>query len=371
MTLQARILDYNYAQLDSVDVSASSSDSEFPVSNIQSPIRSKVWRSSGNFEIAAGYKIDFSKGGGQLTATVSAGTYTPTTLAAHIKSILEAADGVNTYTVTFSTSTGLWTIATSGGTLSLLWLTGTNTANTFAPVIGFTVADNTGATTYTGSTIAIHTNEWVLIDTLTAQNIDSFMMFFDAMRGYQFSTNAVLKIQANATNSWSSPAVNVTLTPNSTYEVAANFWTSAQSYRYWRLSIVDPANANLYVEVSKLVLAYATQLSMVPDNGMVMDFQDQSEIERSPYGHEYADVYPIQKKLSINHRALSYSDVQLLHEIYLRLGRSSPLAVAIDPTETLFTKEDFVIYGKITSGHTPTQFTRSIFQQPLEITEVF
>jgi len=53
-------------------------------------------------------------------------------------------------TVTYSDTTGKFTIASDGVTLSLLWNTGTNTATTIGSDLGFTVsADDTGATSYT------------------------------------------------------------------------------------------------------------------------------------------------------------------------------------------------------------------------------
>lgn len=374
MSLQFRILDYNYAWLSNTALTYSSQDPEFPASNLQTYIRSKVWRSSGNFEIASGLKIDFQKVslGSQLTATIVAGTYTPTTLAAQIASVMGTADGVNTYTVSFSTLTGLWTIATSGAYLKILWNTGTNTAVSFGPTIGFsTVADNSGALTYTGSSIAIHTDEWVVFDTKTAQSIDSFCMFSDAMRGYQFSSNAVITIQASATNVWTSPALSQVLTPNMTYNVASYFWAAAQTYRYWRLLIVDPANTNLYVEVGKCVLSLGTQFSRVPDNGLIFNISDQSVITRNAYGHEYSDNYPVCHTCTITFAAIQYADVEALHALYLRVGRKTPVVFAVDPLAQLFVKDEFLIFGKFMSDLPPTTLTRDIFQENLDLQETF
>ena len=57
-------------------------------------------------------------------------------------------------TVTYSDSTGKFTIALAGGTgtFEILWNTGANTANSAAAKLGFsTAADSTGALTYTGA----------------------------------------------------------------------------------------------------------------------------------------------------------------------------------------------------------------------------
>jgi hypothetical protein len=56
----------------------------------------------------------------------------------------------DTITVTYSDTTGKFTIASNGTLLSLLWNTGANTANTIGDKIGFsTAADDTAALTYT------------------------------------------------------------------------------------------------------------------------------------------------------------------------------------------------------------------------------
>ncbi len=60
--MQLRLVDFNYALQSATVVTASSSNSEFPVSNLKKSFRSKVWRSSGYFVITAGSndKINFT-----------------------------------------------------------------------------------------------------------------------------------------------------------------------------------------------------------------------------------------------------------------------------------------------------------------------
>jgi hypothetical protein len=94
--------------------------------------------------------IDFTDDQGTQAATVAKGVYkTPQELAVAVQAALDAAS-TETMTVTYSNSTGKFTI-TSGSTLfSILWLSGTNTATSIGTTLGFTVAaDLTLATTYT------------------------------------------------------------------------------------------------------------------------------------------------------------------------------------------------------------------------------
>ncbi len=95
-------------------------------------------------------KIDFSEGGAQLTATLSSGSYTPTTLCTEIDSMMTAA-GAQSYTVSFNDITRKFTIAQGGATFSLLFASGTNAYISASGVLGFDIEDQTGALTYSSA----------------------------------------------------------------------------------------------------------------------------------------------------------------------------------------------------------------------------
>ncbi len=370
--MEARLIDYNFAQLSATTVTGSSEDTNFPASNLQNPIRRRVWRSTGTFVIpAGGKKIDFkeSGGGAELHATVTAGTYTPDTLETEIKTQLEAA-GAETYTVTFSTSTGLWTISTGGAYLSILWSTGVNTATSIGSIIGFdTTADDTGATSYTGSTIAIHTEESVVFDLQTTESIDSFALLFDAISGNKFTSNVALRIQGNATDSWAAPAVDVALSIDSTYGLASYFWSSNQSYRYWRVKIVDTANPYLYVELSTVVLGKGRTLSALPGRGLNYVRKDRSEIKTTRYGHRYADIYPQIRSVEFSYPGLSETDCATLETAFIRNGFVTPVALAIDPTATAYDKDRFFFYGFFSEPFKMNHVSGTKFSVPISIEE--
>lgn len=370
--MELRLIDYNFSQLAATTITASSSDPSFPVSNVKNPIRGRVHRTAGNFVIdATNNKLNFkeSGGGAELTATIDSGTYSPATLAAAIKTALEAA-GAATYTVTYSSATGKWTIATDGVFLSLLWSTGTDTATAVHTTIGFpSSADSTGATTYTGSMIAIHTEEWIKLDLGTTEPIDLFALLFDLVAGKKLSSSAVVTLQANASDSWAAPAVSQVVTPDSTYNVATHFFTSNQSYRYWRVKIVDPRNAYLYVETGKIVLGKGVQLSLLPGRGFEDQLQDLSDIQQTKFGHRYADLYPIRRSLKFEYRGMAATDAALLQLAYRRVGRALPVAVAIDPTATAYDKDRFFLYGYFADSLALTHLVGTKFAGGIAIEE--
>ncbi len=99
-------------------------------------------------------KIDFKEAsdGTELTATLAHKSYAfPDDLAADLTAALDAA-GANTYSVTWIPSTRKFDIASNGAYLSVLWNTGTNTAVSVGPTIGFPTSGNsTGALHYLGT----------------------------------------------------------------------------------------------------------------------------------------------------------------------------------------------------------------------------
>lgn len=99
-------------------------------------------------------KLDFTDDDGTWAATIAAKTYKdPHELAQAIQDAMTTANGGETHTVTYSNTTGKFTIKTTGTLLSLLWNTGTNAANTIGDKIGFsTAADDTGTAATTGYT---------------------------------------------------------------------------------------------------------------------------------------------------------------------------------------------------------------------------
>lgn len=369
-----RFLDFNLADpLNGVTVTADSENTEFPASNLGKHSPSRIWRSTGTFIIdSTNNKIDFREtdGGPEIIATLASGTFSEITLAAEIKARMDAATlNARTYTASQSTLTGKWTIAGSVF-LELLFATGTNVASSTGPAIGFAVSDHTGATTYTGAAVALHTEEGIVFDLNTTESIDSVAVMFSPLNGIQLSNGAVLSVQANATNIWTSPAVDQTLTIDDAFFIATHFFTTDQAFRFWRIKIVDPQNANLFVELGGVVLAKATTLSQQPEKGFSFTIADQSIQMRNLFGHEYVDEYPLIKSVSISYKALQYVDVKILERMFRRNGVSTPVLAVLDEAADCFDKDHFIVWGKFQKSLTHRQENFTLFNEDLRINEI-
>lgn len=95
-------------------------------------------------------KIDFTANGSTYAATLTSGSYSPTTLCTEIDTRLTAASS-QSYTVTFNSITRKFTIVQGGTTFTLLFATGTNAYISASGVLGYDIEDQTGALTYTST----------------------------------------------------------------------------------------------------------------------------------------------------------------------------------------------------------------------------
>lgn len=372
MAIQLRIFDFNYPLEDAVSVTATSELSTFEASNLQDPIRSNTWRSGGWYVIETGVNdsLDFDEGSGELTATLQPGGYSRAELLTEIKTRMDNV-GSDTYTVSFIESTGKFRIASDGATLSLLTSSGTNTATAAWADIGFsTGADYTSSVTYDGAYVALHTVERVIVDLGTTEAIDSFGLLFDVIQGNILTEQAVVKLKASATANFDvSTPVDVTLTIDEEPEIATHFFSSDQSYRYWAVEIVDPQNPNLFIEIGNIALAKATQLTQGPEIGFKYSLTDRSNVEATPYGHEYVDVLPQLSGFSFSFAVMLYSDIETLMSIYRRTGTTKTVAIAFDPTEDLFDKDKFFLWGKFRGNFAPDHEVRDLFDYDLSFEE--
>lgn len=95
--------------------------------------------------------LDFLDNATTRVATVTAKIYKdPHELADAIASSMNSLGSANTFTCTYSDTTGKFTLTSTHATFTLKWATGANTSNTIGDKIGFVVSgDDSGAQTYT------------------------------------------------------------------------------------------------------------------------------------------------------------------------------------------------------------------------------
>lgn len=316
----------------------SSEQAAFPVSNaFNFQRRSKVWRSNGYWEITSSNNVIVFREsvGVNLTATVTAGEYTSsTTLYAAIKTALEAV-GDSTYTVSTDATTLKVKIASNGsgggGIFQIMW---TNASTTMDATLGFsTTEDDTGALTYTADELKIHTSEWIKWDFGISTLPKAFCLIGARNSPIKISPSAVIKIQGNETDSWSSPSESITLTyrDDVIYSIDEDgLWDEA--LRYARLSIVDQDNPQGYVQIGSLFLGDFFE----PTRGGVQfpfsgQYIDSSITSFSEGGQTFSDIRQKTELFSINWYGLNTTDRELIDSLWDDLGTSNSFFMQFDP----------------------------------------
>jgi len=89
--------------------------------------------------------------------------------------------------------------------------------------------------------------EWIKMDLGAATGIKAF-----GIKNHNFTDASVIRIQGNAADNWADPTVNVIMDYNADNMV--EFWDTAQSFRWWRLSMVDAANPDTYLKIGRLFI---------------------------------------------------------------------------------------------------------------------
>ncbi len=202
--------------------------------------------------------------------------------------------------------------------------------------------------------------ETIVFDLLTATEIDSVVLMWSKEDGVRLSNTAVVKIQANATNTWATPAVDITLSISNDYELASHYFTAVQNYRYWRVSIADPLNPYGYLELGVVWLGKALAVDNA-QNGFEFSVIDRSKTVTTDFGHSYTDEYPLTIKLDFSYANLDYASVITLENAFRINGNRHPVMIVLDPEDAVFDKDHFALYGKFTNDFGLGHVTYNIF----------
>lgn len=208
-------------------------------------------------------------------------------------------------------------------------------------------------------------SESVTFDFQTTEPVDSVVILWPKEDGIKLTPSAVIRIQANATNVWTSPAVDQVVSIDNTYSVASHFFSTDQNYRYWRLVVQDPLNAYTYIEIGMIWIGKSLSIPNA-QNGFKFSLVDNTKSTRTDFGHKYSDEYPQSSVVDISYKYLSYSQVQILENAFRTNGSSDPVIVALDPEEAVFDKDHYLVYGTMS----PKFSTSHVFYNVLDVPDI-
>lgn len=161
------------------------------------------------------------------------------------------------------------------------------------------------------------TAEWIKFDFGSAQDV-----WVVAIVGHNFSSGATVTLQLNAADAWGAPSVSQAITYDA--DIMLYVFTSAQSYRWARITIADAANSDGYVECGRIFLGGYLSPERDFPNGWSVEQVDPSQIGESFDGAESIDVktsykifsFPFQNTLTDNIDTV-YNDRKLTGDLFI------------------------------------------------------
>jgi hypothetical protein len=346
-----RFMNNNMAASTGSALTSSSVNSTYPLANSLLENRYKYFMTAGNFTIGSTNNKLYFNDGSPKTATISSASYTATTLAIEIQSQMNAVG--SGWTVTYSTTTGLFTIShASPHTLTL-----SNQNDAIWDTIGFVAVVNATAP-LTSDEIRCHTSEYIDIDLVTAYECTFFAAIGPIDEVFSLSSLATVTLMAdNIPNNWTVPAFSRTLAVRDAGILEFLDDATDTTFRYWRIKIVDRLNPGILsaVKISHIYLGdYVTITSSNISNGFSKSYTDNAEVAVSESGVMYYSNRTKQLEISnCSIQVLSSSERQTLEQMGYDLGITGGFYLSLDPTlvtsDTLSELTRFVRFTSIPS----------------------
>jgi hypothetical protein len=353
----------NFIELSTATVIASSQQSSMPARYVKTQMRSEPWASLIGWNVIAseGDKIDFTEAGTARVGTLTVGNYaTGALMAAQVQTAMNAAPGaVNTYTVTYSSSTFKFTIARNTGSAALVlkFATGANLARSFHHDLGFADSDLSG-TTHTAANVAYKSREWLTFDLGSTLDVKAGIAV-----NHSLATADIMKLLGNSSNAWTSPATTQTLAGDTTIR-RLDF--TQQSYRYWRLLVDDVQNPVGYTKIGKPYIGSYFQPSRAHAPGLTRSPEELSEATFSDHGAHFFDDKPSRETWEISFTLIPEAERQTFMTMrdYVRTGRN--FFLALDP-QNYSLQTYYAFFGEgMSITHDPAQTLRWVIGMKLK-----
>lgn len=342
-----RFMDNNLAELTSGSITYSSALAAFPGANHINKFRSKVWKPAGNFVITASSndKI-YINDGSDKTITLSAGSYTPTSLATEIQTKLNASS--SGWTFDYNNTSGAYKFRFAHGSAHTLRFSATTEATWND--LGFMLSsDEAISTDREADEQRNHMYESVVYDLGYNAPIEFFSVISPLDEEFSVSESATIKLQANNLNDFSSPPLDITLERTSSGIFYFMDDVADSSYRFWRFYFEDKYNASgnegfslSYIYIGDYTTLSATNVQI----GFEKIIDDPSLKTESEAGALYFDKKT--KFTRINNAGIALLDKNArdtLEQLFYDYGTTTPFFISLDPkTEVSATLPDLTKY---------------------------
>lgn len=350
----ARFAYNNY--LDAVTLSATSSQTGYPVSNCVNSIRSKLYKPQNLFEIhSKNSKIYIDS----VTYDMPLGTYTSAELIAEFN-LIPSID----CTLNFSDTGFSLTSNSTDKTFNF-----SNQTDAIWSTLGFLKTLDETKMSVTADEIRFNSGVWIKVDLGMPQNMDFAALLPVANEAFSCNT-AMIKMQGNNIDYWLDD-IPVNLDFEVSDEGAFFSGNPSQPCRYWRIFIDDTTNDAIEIAVAFMGSAVICNNTNIA-TGFIRTREDTSIKLVSENGTLYIDRRPKVLSLSsVSVQFLRADELLEMEQLFYDLGVEKPFFLCIDPSKQVSSKlAQMTHYVSATNPLQLQHVIRDYYNLSIELREV-
>lgn len=313
---QTRLLYANAVMSEEAILTPSSEVATLPATFLQDQLRQKPWRTLTGFTIVDDFnnKLDFERPPGTpRVATIPAGTYVSgVDLATAITAALEAADAAPQWSCDYGVAAAnTFRIRDAAGApvnFNLMFApTAPNYTKSIAICLGYTETDHTGTSTYTAELVSYQSRHFLKINRSDGAAINALAAILLDHTAFPSGSFPSWRIQANATDVWTAPTLNLAYDNIISRAVAVQFF-STTTLAWWRITFRDTLNTSGYFELSKFFLGPYVDPSINPRDDLRNEVEDFSAVEQGVDGTHFVDTHRKRDRWSLAFDTMETAD---------------------------------------------------------------
>lgn len=316
----------------------SSENASFPANNLVNLRRSRVWKASGSYEITSSNNVVYVA---SSSFTVPEGTYSWSGL---VTAFGTASGGLS---LTLGRNgNGLVTITKGASTTYNL----SQRSNAIWDTLGFFQEVDVTGTVATAVERAYHTSEWIKVDVGLPQAAIYAALLPVVDEAFSAITNASIRLQGNNIDDWDTPPLDEAMTITGRGAFVNLDLDTGESYRYYRMKIVDPTNSAFTAAVAFIGDGYQTVNTNVA-TGFSRSNVDLSLRAYSESGSLFVDTRPKVLQLqNVGIQFLKEDDLNEMEQLFYDLGAAGPFLLVLDPDLSVSTSEDKMTHYVVLDG---------------------
>jgi len=163
--------------------------------------------------------------------------------------------------------------------------------------------------------------QWIKLAFSAAVDVDYMMIL-----AHNITSGATIKVQANATDVWTSPSIDTAMTYDADYIYHA--FSSTESYRYWRFYVDDSSNTDGYIETGLIFIGDYLDMPGINPDGVLLK-NSNSVAVKSIGGQLYSDVRLKYKAASFTFPGITEAQRTLINAFWDTVDISIPFIMLI------------------------------------------